>query len=162
MKFSFGYFPLLLCLLTGSVCLADLGAHVWEVKWSQHLIKANLARGDNGPCVLKGFLCFSSASFPWHPMNTTCTHQEMRLPWECLIRAFLGFFSASVWTKEKVIHISQVLHPTLWKKHLLYSSLVSSPAIEHTFKVCFQRGENQPALLGLSFLQLCIPCYSSE
>lgn len=30
-----------------------------------------------------------------------------------------------------MIHISRILHPSLWQ-HLLYSGLVSSPAIEHT------------------------------
>lgn len=136
MKFRLGFFPFCCaCLLVKfTVCLANLGALVQEVKWSQHLIKANLVGWDNRSCILKSMSYFTvpPASFCIAHTQRTHTRQvSLRLPLVCLIRPICGFCLLLCGTKEKVIHISQILHPSLWE-HLLYSGLISSPSVERT------------------------------
>lgn len=115
-----------------SVCLADLGARVWEAKWSQLLTRADLVRWDNRPYVSEDVLFYGSSSFLLYRTIPAYTHESSQLE-----VAFAVPDQTCSWllmllcgTKEKMIHISQILHPSLWK-HLLHSGLISSPSAEH-------------------------------
>lgn len=122
-----------------SVCLADLGAQ--EVKWTQLMTKADLLKWDSRPCVSEDdVLFYGSSSFLLYCTTPAHTHEASQLGIAFAVpnQTHSSLLMLLCGTTEKVIHISQILHPSL-RKHLLHSGLVSSPSAEHTvlLKWCF-------------------------
>ena len=142
-KFRFGFFALLLCLLA-------VEAHCVPCKSGSSSSRAGMEpapeEGRFGQVTWQTLYCTAYGIFHWflqHPFALHTTQHtgtgrvSLRLPLVCLVRPVLGFCLRLCGANEEVIQVSQILHPSLEASSLFRSDFLTPSRTQSAFKVVF-------------------------